>query len=43
MKKLDEMFAYYADKGFEVLTIEECKKSSWEIRGIDNERFSYKT
>jgi len=24
MKKLDEMFAYYADKGCEVLTIEEC-------------------
>lgn len=24
-EKLDEMFAYYADKGCEVLTLEECK------------------
>ena len=24
LKKLDEMFAYYADKGCEVLTLEEC-------------------
>ena len=29
---------------FEKIKIKkECKKSSWEIRGIDNERFSYKT
>ena len=27
LKKLDEMFAYYADKGCEVLTLEECMKA----------------
>ncbi len=26
LKKLDEMFAYYADKGCEVLTLEECMR-----------------
>ena len=26
LKKLDEMFTYYADKGCEVLTLEECVK-----------------
>ena len=24
LKKMDEMFKYYADKGCEVLTLEEC-------------------
>lgn len=26
LKKMDEMFKYYADKGCEVLTLEECMR-----------------